>query len=617
MDLSETLLDSGNISHLSPEYSFFPLTGLQVGRWLSAFHFEDQLFLFHPSPEKLVFLAVNSEGWQNANSQYFLSYTRKKLLKMFKNSPFTTPVDIKFGTEANGSFLDRLGAQYGGIAAFEIDIHEVEGVDYSNTIHSYGSRLTLEVNQAKKKWFSSLLKFCEHYNIQQSILKSKYYSPYLSSDTKSFATKSLHPENFKFKPKPKKDFNMEEIFITLTPNNIKKKRTKARRSLSVIEIPELSKENSYEKSYHECKFNDFTIVAYFEDPVFPFFIKNLLKNPKNKFLLTKYERGIPSWAQFLPSYGLPYRPWMRKVMAVIIFCFSFITMMLGFYDVYKNIPQLREVFSCVLGKFFQTFEDAVLIRLSVLLGYIIGTSQLFKSLILGIITFIPFMSDLLIGIGEQFKYLLSLVFSIKSLIKWVYGVFCLFGCNAWTTLSLMYHSLYLDEFFSLIYYGLLSHLLIVLSTVLYMLKELNNFICLLFSVPFEVVYGLTYGLFNVVFELFIDLYSFFYTIVRASRYVMALFKSNQNAVAESIGVFELVKNFWYDVFRHVLKGITSIYHFTVYAICNVYKHKDSIIVSFWIHYRLFLVKCRKVAAKYKYLLFQVMINFMRLLIVEI
>jgi len=177
--------------------------------------------------------------------------------------------------------------------------------------------------------------------------------------------------------------------------------------------------------------------------------------------------------------------------------------------------------------------------------------------------------------------------------------------------------LYLDEFFSLIYYGLLSHLLIVLSTVLYMLKELNNFICLLFSVPFEVVYGLTYGLFNVVFELFIDLYSFFYTIVRASRYVMALFKSNQNAVAESIGVFELVKNFWYDVFRHVLKGITSIYHFTVYAICNVYKHKDSIIVSFWIHYRLFLVKCRKVAAKYKYLLFQVMINFMRLLIVEI
>lgn len=617
MDLSETLVDSGNTCHLSPEYSFFPLTGLQVGRWLSAFHFEDQLFLFHPSPEKLVFLAVNSEGWQNANSQYFLSYTRKKLLKMFKNSPFTTPVNKKFGKETNGSFLDRLGAQYGGLVGFEIDINEVEGIDYSNTIHSYGSRLTLEVNHAKKKWFCSLLKFCEHYNIQQSALKSKYYSPSLSFDSKSFATKSLHPEHFEFKPKPKKDFNNDEIFITLTPNNIKKRRTKVRRSLSVIESPELPKENFYEQSYHECKFSDFTIVAYFEDPIFPFFIKNLLKLPKNKFLLTKYERGIPSWAQFLPSYGLPYRPWMRKVMAVIIFCFSFITMMLGFYDVYKNIPQLREVFSCVLGKFFQTFEDAVLIRLSVLLGYVIGTSQLFKSLILGIITFIPFMSDLLIGIGEQFQYLLSLVFSVKNLIKWVYGVFCLFGGSVWATISLMFHSLYLDDFFSLIYYGLISQLVLVLSMVLYLLKELKEFLCLLFSVPFEVVYGLTYGLFNVVFELFIDLYSFFYTIIRAFRYLMALFRSNQNAVTESIGIFEQIKNFWYDIFRHVLRGITSIYHFTVYAICNVYKHKDSIIVSFWIHYRLFVVKCRKVAAKYKYLVFQVLIYLMRLLIVEI
>jgi hypothetical protein len=156
-----------------------------------------------------------------------------------------------------------------------------------------------------------------------------------------------------------------------------------------------------------------------------------------------------------------------------------------------------------------------------------------------------------------------------------------------------------------------------LSMVLYLLKELKEFLCLLFSVPFEVVYGLTYGLFNVVFELFIDLYSFFYTIIRAFRYLMALFRSNQNAVTESIGIFEQIKNFWYDIFRHVLRGITSIYHFTVYAICNVYKHKDSIIVSFWIHYRLFVVKCRKVAAKYKYLVFQVLIYLMRLLIVEI
>lgn len=602
MDLSETLLESENISYLSSDYTFFPLTGLQVGRWLSAFHFEDQLFLFQPDPDTLVLLAVNSEGWQNANSQYFLSYTRKELLKMFKNSPFTTPVNKKAGKDTKGSFLDRLGAQYGGIVAFEINVKEIEGVDYSNTMNSYGSRLTFEVNQGKKKWFSSLLNFCEHYKISQPSLKSKYYSPYLSPDLKSFATKRLHPENLGFKSKVKKPKNNDEVFYTSTPNPTRRRTSAVRRSLSVAENMEDNSETVYESEYHECKFNDFTIAAYFEDPIFPFFVKNLLKNPKNNFLLIKYERGIPSWAQFLPSYGLPYRPWMRKVMAVIIFCFSLVTMLLGFYDLYKKIPELQDVLRSVLGKFFQVFEDAILIRFSVLVGYLATASQILINLAFSLLTLIPFISDLLNLSTTLFESFLNLFLSIKSFLNWTYSIFTLFGSSGWTALTIFFNSFYLQELFSLFYSGSLNSLMFLLNITITALKELKEFLGLLFSIPFEVVYGLTYGLFNVVFELFSDFYSFFYSIIRAFRYIMSIFRSNQGTVSESIGVFESIKNFWYDVFRHALRGVTSIYHFTVYTTCNVYKHKDSIIVSFWIKYRYVLVKVKRNAAKYKYLI---------------
>ena len=39
----------------------------------------------------------------------------------------------------------------------------------------------------------------------------------------------------------------------------------------------------------------------------------VLKDPK---LLRRYEKGIPSWAVFLPNYGFPYRPWFRLVYEV-------------------------------------------------------------------------------------------------------------------------------------------------------------------------------------------------------------------------------------------------------------------------------------------------------------
>ena len=63
----------------------------------------------------------------------------------------------------------------------------------------------------------------------------------------------------------------------------------------------------------------------------------------NERLLKLYESGLPVWAIFLPTYGLYYRPWMRRMTWIIFIAVSIFSMACGFYDLYKNVPHLDQV----------------------------------------------------------------------------------------------------------------------------------------------------------------------------------------------------------------------------------------------------------------------------------
>lgn len=116
-----------------------------------------------------------------------------------------------------------------------------------------------------------------------------------------------------------------------------------------------------------------TLVAYFDDPLLPYLVREILRKPENKRLLMHYERGIPSWAVFLPSYGLPYRSWMRKVMTITIFIVTVTSMILGFYDLYKHIPLLRETLYNLFGPLFEWFEKAFVLRFGLLFAFYISS----------------------------------------------------------------------------------------------------------------------------------------------------------------------------------------------------------------------------------------------------
>lgn len=64
-------------------------------------------------------------------------------------------------------------------------------------------------------------------------------------------------------------------------------------------------------------------------------------------LLKLYESGLPSWAVFLPSYGAPYRPWFRHVTWALFVLVSLVSMACGFYDLYRNVPYIKEVRTAV------------------------------------------------------------------------------------------------------------------------------------------------------------------------------------------------------------------------------------------------------------------------------
>jgi len=88
--------------------------------------------------------------------------------------------------------------------------------------------------------------------------------------------------------------------------------------------------------------NDLTLVVYFDDPILPYAFKEVINMPANKELLRLYEASLPSWTVVLAQYGF-YKPWFRFAVRYIVFLASLITMALGFWDLYKNVPVFKNI----------------------------------------------------------------------------------------------------------------------------------------------------------------------------------------------------------------------------------------------------------------------------------
>ncbi|KAG7034884.1 hypothetical protein SDJN02_01677, partial [Cucurbita argyrosperma subsp. argyrosperma] len=105
------------------------------------------------------------------------------------------------------------------------------------------------------------------------------------------------------------------------------------------------------------QYKDVLILFRFDDRDLPFKLKEIIMSDLR--LLTLLEAGLPSWVIFLQSYPVfcnIYRPWMCPFARALYVLVSVITVLIGFYDLYKNVPLLKAAASRLCGPFFDWIE---------------------------------------------------------------------------------------------------------------------------------------------------------------------------------------------------------------------------------------------------------------------
>ncbi|CAA2980608.1 uncharacterized protein LOC111375774 [Olea europaea subsp. europaea] len=105
------------------------------------------------------------------------------------------------------------------------------------------------------------------------------------------------------------------------------------------------------------QYRDVLILLRFNDRDLPFKLKEIIVSDLR--LLTLLESGLPSWVIFVQSYPLfchLYRPWMCPLARFLYVLISIVTVLIGFYDLYKNVPVLKATASSLFGPLFDWIE---------------------------------------------------------------------------------------------------------------------------------------------------------------------------------------------------------------------------------------------------------------------
>ncbi|GFH31272.1 uncharacterized protein HaLaN_30279, partial [Haematococcus lacustris] len=150
----------------------------------------------------------------------------------------------------------------------------------------------------------------------------------------------------------------------------------------------------------------------FRDPHVPPMLRDFVKSDMR--LLKLYESGLPSWAVLLPCYGLWYRPWMRTATWLLVTAISIFSMAMGFYDLYKNVPLVRQAMATLSARLFPSahrivewLERHAQVRLSILFTYVFSKSPLFISLMRLLRSAMGLLTQSLMPVGRAAQTLVA------------------------------------------------------------------------------------------------------------------------------------------------------------------------------------------------------------------
>lgn len=178
------------------------------------------------------------------------------------------------------------------------------------------------------------------------------------------------------------------------------------------------------------EYRDVLLLFRFNDHDLPFKLQDIIMSDLR--LLTLLEAGLPSWVIFFQSYPVfchIYRPWMCPLARVLYVAISLVTVVIGFYDLYKNIPLLKATAERLCGPLFgwiETWEMVSRIKYLGTMLFLHNSEKAVKWFLMMSRTVRSFVSVLTQPLARPFTVVLDVLLPVCDMYIQMGGYLCSF-----------------------------------------------------------------------------------------------------------------------------------------------------------------------------------------------
>ncbi|KAG9458978.1 hypothetical protein H6P81_003486 [Aristolochia fimbriata] len=323
-----------------------------------------------------------------------------------------------------------------------------------------------------------------------------------------------------------------------------------------------------ESCVSSTQYKDTLLLFRFSNGHLPFKLKKIITSDTR--LLTLLESGLPSWVIFFQSYPIfchLYRPWMRPLARTLYFLISLATVMIGFYDLYKNVPLLKSTASGLMGPLFDWIEAWEMISRIRYLGTMLFLHNLEKA-VRWVMRIFRIMQPIVTLVTKPLKEPLMEVFDIM-LPAWNFfsDTGELYLSTIWITLESSCCSVidFLEVLFSP--FGFLYEYMWITATTVY---PLVCYIYTILLVPFQFALTLlsyATSIFSEVYELLKDACQSIVAVVQLTSLV------NVKPSGHGVSIWKSISK---DLFQQVFGATRSIINGLVAFLATCNRHRLSI-----------------------------------------
>lgn len=315
-------------------------------------------------------------------------------------------------------------------------------------------------------------------------------------------------------------------------------------------------------------YKDILILFRFNDCDLPFKLKDIIMSDLR--LLTLLETGLPSWAIFLQSYpgfSRLYRPWMCPLARFLYVIISVITVLIGFYDLYKNVPLLKATASHLFGPLFDWIETWEMISRIKYLGTMLFLHNFEKAVKWFLMMTRPvqsFLSFLTTPMAGPLLGFLDFLLPFWNMCTELVGSsFSIIWMTLETSCSLV------GEFVEILFLPFWFLLSVIWNIVTFLLNPVFWLLWEILYSPIRLVLGLcslVSGLCICIYSVVHDLWLFLSSLIRFTSEVESTVTSYEVSMWRSL---------WNDIFSRIFRAVRSIFNVLVAALTACNRHRLS------------------------------------------